>query len=78
MENDTPHVHAIAATDGDGHHAIFMVNTGDTQALLKLETDNIAFSQLTLLDEAHLYLPAPECLQGDIAQLPPHSVALLQ
>ena len=77
VENDTPHVHAIAATDGDGHHAVFMVNTGDTQALLKLETD-VVFSQLTLLDATHLYVHAPECLQNNIVQLPPHSVALLQ
>jgi hypothetical protein len=54
-----------------------MVNTGDTQALLKLETD-IVFSQLTLLDATHLYVPAPECLQNNIVQLPPQSVALLQ
>ena len=78
VENDTPHVHAIAATDGDSHHAVFMVNTSDTQALIKLETNNVTFSQLTLLDETHLYLPTPECLQNDIVQLPAKAVALLQ
>ena len=77
VENDTPNVHAIAATDGDGRHAVFMVNTGDTQALLKLETD-VVFTHLTLLDATHLYVPAPECLQNNIVQLPPQSVALLQ
>ena len=77
VENDTPNVHAIAATDGDGRHAVFMVNTSDTQALLKLETD-VVFTNLTLLDATHLYVPAPECLQNNIVQLPPHSVALLQ